>query len=267
MNQRLQRILRRVRGGGVRWLMSAMADRIAPAHPAMRPTVRAVVSKRIGLEIGGPSRVFSARGMLPVYPHAMQIDNVNFATETAWEQGLRDGGDFPFDRHRAPGKQWLREAVALTGIVDETYDFVVSSHCLEHVANPLRALREWYRVVRRDGHMLVVLPDPKRSFDHRRPVTTFAHLQDDFQRNVDEDDTTHVAEALALHDVARDPGVASPAEFAERVRANRLNRCLHHHVFDLLLLTSALHETGWRVLTAETARPLHLIAFAQKETT
>jgi hypothetical protein len=49
------------------------------------------------------------------------------------------------------------------------------------------------------------------------------------------------------------------------VQQNAQNRCLHHHVFNLTLMRTALAETGWRVLAAESVRPLHLVAFARKE--
>jgi SAM-dependent methyltransferase len=262
---KVRRVIRRLRRVGVRGLISALVDRVVPARPALQLDARAAAAGKIGLEIGGPSRVFSRRGILPVYPHAARIDNINFATRTAWEASLEDGGHFVFDSRRAPGTQWLREAVQLSGIVDDTYDLVVSSHCLEHVANPLGALQEWRRVTRPGGHLVLVLPDPKRTFDHRRPVTTIGHLREDRARNTTEDDMTHAAEAMALHDVARDAGVGSAGEFNERVRSNALNRCLHHHVFDLALMDAALADTGWQVLALEKARPLHLLAFARKE--
>ncbi len=260
-----QRLARRLRGGGVRWFIDAVVDRVAPPRPAMRDEVLASVQGRRGLEIGGPSRVFGGRGMLPVYPAAERIDNVNFAPDTAWEGQLRDGGEFRFDPPRAPGTQWLREASALKGLANAGYDFLLSSHCLEHVANPLATLREWRRVTRAEGHLVLVLPDPTKTFDHRRPVTTLRHLREDFARNTREDDTTHLAEILALHDVARDAGVGSAEEFRLRAAQNEKNRCLHHHVFDLALMSAALQETGWRVLATEAVRPLHLVAFAQKE--
>ncbi|MEO5959893.1 MAG: methyltransferase domain-containing protein [Opitutaceae bacterium] len=256
---------RRLAGGGWRWLFSAALDRIAPARPALRCAALAATANRRGLEIGGPSRVFSTRGMLPVYGCAARIDNVNFSAATAWEAGLRDGGEFRFHPQRPAGTQWLREATALSGLADNTYDFLLSSHCLEHVANPLAALHEWRRVTRAGGHLVLVLPDPTQTFDHRRPLTTLAHLRNDFARCGAEDDSTHAAEALALHDVSRDPGVGSVDEFRTRVADNAQNRCLHHHIFDLALMQATLRETGWRVLAAEAARPMHLIAFAQKE--
>lgn len=260
----VRRVVRRVRGGGVSGLFAALADRLAPARPAMQVDVRAAAKNRTGLEIGGPSRVFSRRGILPVYPHARRIDNVNFATQTAWEASLEDGGPFVFDPRRPPGTQWLREAVELSGISDDAYDLILSSHCLEHVANPLRALHEWRRVTRPGGHLVLVLPNPERTFDHRRPITTFAHLRDDRARNTSEDDMTHAAEAMARHDIARDAGVGSAEEYNERVRSNARNRCLHHHVFDLTLMDAALADAGWRVLALEKVRPMHLLALARK---
>lgn len=255
----------RLRQGGWRWLWRAAWDRIAPQRPAFAGDVRRALAGRRGIEIGGPSRVFRARGALPVYPEIESLDNVNFAGRTAWESPLADGAPFHFQSGQPPGTQFLREATALQGIADARYDFVLSSHCLEHVANPLRALHEWRRVTRAGGHLVLVLPDPARSFDHRRPVTTLEHLRADLARDTGEDDGTHVAEVLALHDLARDPGAGTPAEFRARTLGNAEHRCVHHHVFDLELMAAALREAGWRVLALEAVRPVHQVAFARKE--
>lgn len=255
---------RRLRHGGIRWLVGAIVDRIAPARPKLAPQVLAAIEGKNGLEIGGPSRVFGARGMLPVYPRARRIDNVNFAGHTPWENSVDDRGSFVV-AGRKLGTQWVREAVALVDVPSATYDFVLSSHCLEHVANPLAALREWHRVLRGGGHLVLVLPDPARTFDHRRPGTTLEHLRQDFTRGTTDDDRSHFEEVLALHDLARDPGAGSAAEFRARVEQNATHRCVHHHVFDLDLVSAALGETGWTVLASETARPCHLVTLARKE--
>ncbi len=40
-----------------------------------------------------------------------------------------------------------------------SYDYVYSSHCLEHMRDPDHALREWWQLVKPGGSMLVVVPD------------------------------------------------------------------------------------------------------------
>jgi len=129
----------------------ALLNRIAGSRARLAPSALEITRARTGLEIGGPSSLFGSDGALPVYTQALRIDNVNFTTKTAWEHGLSDGGAFQFSPTRNPGTQLLREATSLTGIADNGYDFVLSSHCLEHVANPLAALQEWRRVTRPGG--------------------------------------------------------------------------------------------------------------------
>ncbi len=254
----------RLRRDGLPWLAATIFNRLFPARPAEAQRAFAVVENLSGLEIGGPSQVFSRRGIIPLYSRVAHLDNVNFAAQTSWESELRDGGNFRFDRNRPAGRQFLREATALTGLADQSYDFILSSHCLEHVANPLAALHEWRRVVRPEGYLVLILPDPERTFDCARPITTLAHLQSDFRADVAEDDLTHLNEILALHDLGRDPHAGSREEFRARAGRNAENRCLHHHVFDLALMRAALEHSGWQVHAAERVRPMHLLAFAQK---
>ena len=260
----MNRILHRLRHGGLSWLAGALRDRILPHSPSFLVAAASSFTRRSALEIGGPSRLFRPRGGLPAYAWRNRIDNVNFAAATAWESALHDGGPFHFHPAKPPGRQFLREAYALTGIAEASYDAVLSSHCLEHLANPLAALREWRRIVRPGGHLLLALPDPARTFDHRRPVTKLAHLVSDYKKQTSEDDLTHLEEVLALHDLDLDPAAGSATAFEARCRDNLRHRCLHHHVFDLDLLRSALDETGWQTLAAEKLAPLHLVAFARR---
>lgn len=51
------------------------------------------------------------------------------------------------------------DATDLTGVPDGKYGFVHSSHCLEHLADPMRALTNWLRVVEPGGHVIVLIPD------------------------------------------------------------------------------------------------------------
>jgi SAM-dependent methyltransferase len=51
------------------------------------------------------------------------------------------------------------DAQFLHGVQDDAFDFVHSSHCLEHLENPREALQHWLRVTRPGGHVVVIVPD------------------------------------------------------------------------------------------------------------
>jgi SAM-dependent methyltransferase len=162
------------------------------------------------------------------------------------------------------GKQYVGEATDLTGIPDGQFEFVAASHVLEHTANPLRALQEWKRVLEPDGMLLVVLPDKRASFDHKRPFTSFAHIESDFQSGTGEDDLTHLDEVSSLHDLGMDPRAGSQDRFRQRCEQNLSFRAMHHHVFSpevSALMFSFLHL---RILNISIERPYHIIGVAQK---
>ena len=51
------------------------------------------------------------------------------------------------------------DAQFLAGVADESFTFVHSSHCLEHLVDPSEGLRNWFRVVREGGHLVITVPD------------------------------------------------------------------------------------------------------------
>jgi SAM-dependent methyltransferase len=57
---------------------------------------------------------------------------------------------------------WDREqgdAQELPGLAAESFDWVYSSHCLEHLPDPWRGVARWWEVLRPGGHLLIVIPD------------------------------------------------------------------------------------------------------------
>jgi hypothetical protein len=219
---------------------------------------------RVGLEIGGPSDIFGRRGLFPVYPIARHIDNCNFGATTVWEGSITQGATFRYDKKHAPGTQYIAEATDLSFAVAESYNFILSSHTLEHIANPLRALSEWKRVLKDDGMLALVLPHRDGTFDHRRPVTSLSHLIDDFDQNTGEDDLTHLDEILMLHDLEKDPLAGDSETFKTRGLKNIENRCLHHHVFDSQLAAQIADRAGFQILALERQPPFHIIVIARK---
>ena len=51
------------------------------------------------------------------------------------------------------------DANVITRHVQEQFDFVYSSHCLEHMREPRAAVLEWWRLVKPGGHLFFAVPD------------------------------------------------------------------------------------------------------------
>lgn len=50
------------------------------------------------------------------------------------------------------------DATYMKGVEDESYDWVHSSHCLEHLDSPLSAIHNWWRILRPEGHLILTVP-------------------------------------------------------------------------------------------------------------
>jgi predicted SAM-dependent methyltransferase len=218
---------------------------------------------KIGLEIGGPSSFFKLKSYFPVYLFARQIDGVNFSNETVWEGNIEEGKNYQYATNKQ-GYQHICEASGLENIPSESYDFLLSCHSLEHVANPVKALKNWHRVLKRSGKIILILPDKNYTFDIQRPYTTFEHLLDDFNNDVDEHDDTHFEEILQLHKIEMDSGTNNFEELKSRTKNNFVNRCVHHHVYDLPLLEKLLTHCNFKIIHQQKAAPFHLVIVGEK---
>jgi SAM-dependent methyltransferase len=205
-----------------------------------------------GLEIGGPSLIFADGAFLPVYRVASSIDNCNIAP-----QGV-PAAKVP------PGVQIICDGTQLAAFKDETYDFVLSSHTLEHMADPIKALYEWKRVLKEGGILLLCLPHKEGTFDHRRPTTDLGHLKEDFANRIGEGDSTHVKEFVELADMTKIPSEETRANFVEKSARNPESRYIHHHVFVTETVVRIVDFVGLRVVDIATRRSWDLIVLCRK---
>ena len=51
------------------------------------------------------------------------------------------------------------DAQYMTTIPDESFDWVASFHCLEHLRDPQVALTNWWRILKPGGYLIVYVPD------------------------------------------------------------------------------------------------------------
>lgn len=244
-----------------------IARAIRHAQGATTPAGRIrwrVMGKR-ALEIGGPSPIFNDGGLLPVYSVLRTVDNCLFSARTIWTGDVQVGnGGFRYHSGKAPGAQLICDATDLKTVRDGSYQVVLASHCLEHIANPLRALEDWKRVLGTNGCLLLVLPHKDGTFDWRRPVTPLEHMIRDYEMKTAEDDLSHLPEILALHDLERDPPAGAPAQFKARCLANSANRSIHHHVFDTRTAVRLIDHAGFQLSVVATFEPFHIVILAKK---
>lgn len=50
------------------------------------------------------------------------------------------------------------DAALMEGVHDRTFHTVYASHVLEHMVDPVVALKNWYRILKRGGHLIVLVP-------------------------------------------------------------------------------------------------------------
>jgi SAM-dependent methyltransferase len=190
-------------------------------------TLIEITRDKQGVEIGGPS----GSGTV-IYENATNMDNVIFSKETVWSTHSDEYHYFGNKK----GKVVINDAVNITNITDESYDFLFSSHSLEHIANPLKAISEWLRIIKPGGHIIIIVPEKSACFDHKRAYSTFSTLLSQYESNAGEDDLSTLPEILQNHDLTMDPPAGDLGSFTRRSLDNFNNRCLHHYVYNDELL-------------------------------
>jgi len=200
-----------------------------------------------GIEIGGPSNYYFKK-KIPIYKVINKLDNVNFSSSSYWEGSNLKTGEYFNYYEKKIGYQYICEATNLYEVGNKYYDFLLSSNCLEHIANPLKAIKEWKRVIKNSGYILIIVPNKKSNFDHKRTFTKFDNILSDFKNNIQENDLSHLDEILRLHDLSKDLAAGNYESFKARSLKNYQNRFLHHHVFNLELLEQSLVFFKFRVL-------------------
>ncbi|MBI2715625.1 MAG: methyltransferase domain-containing protein [Rhizobiales bacterium] len=114
----------------------------------------------------------------------------------------------------------------MDGIADASLDFIIAAHVIEHTRNPLRAIKNAYEKLRKEGHLVLFVPDMRLTFDKLREVTPLEHLIADYESPSSERDVLHYVEFFSR-------AFITPIEsLYQRVRdAIATNHDLHFHTW------------------------------------
>lgn len=126
------------------------------------------------------SDLFHYRGEL--YPEYLKHGNaMQFIAPTALKFCRGHGLDMGAGKWPLPGATPVEltngqnaEAFEENGWQDYKWDYVFSSHCLEHLINPVAALESWKAQLRAGGTLFLYLPHP--DMEYWRPQNCRKHL-------------------------------------------------------------------------------------------
>lgn len=122
----------------------------------------------------------------------------------------------------------VSDAETLEKIADNSQDFIIASHILEHCEDPIEALKNFSRVMKQDANAYIIVPDKRHCFDYKRPLTTMEHLVKDHEEGVLTSRRDHYIEWLKLvEDIEDEKEIARKLKIYEETNYN-----IHFHVWD-----------------------------------
>jgi SAM-dependent methyltransferase len=126
-------------------------------------------------------------------PESARVTYVDRLPEDKLRAHYPELGDHPF----APVSV-IGDAHNLSAFPDQSQDFVIANHLLEHLEEPARALVEMTRVLRDRGLLYVALPHPHTTWDRNRPLTTVDHLLQEHRQGANRNRRMHYEEWVDL---------------------------------------------------------------------
>lgn len=115
----------------------------------------------------------------------------------------------------------------LGGVEDNSQDFVVANHVLEHCEDPIKAIKSTTRVLRSNGVAYLAIPDKRFTFDKDRKVTTLDHLIRDHDEGPDVSLQAHYLEWCQCVDKLEGQELEQKVDLLLATRGN-----IHFHVWE-----------------------------------
>lgn len=139
----------------------------------------------------------------------------------------------------------IDEGSTLATVKDETFDYLVAAHVLEHIDDPILALKNWIRVVKPGGHIVIAVPDMRLCDEEHRALSTVDH----FQR--DHGEGPQVSAEYHYREHGLNPDEYTGEKLAEYIKDHE--RMIHYHTFtltSLVQLLGAVESIGFELVEA-----------------
>ena len=116
----------------------------------------------------------------------------------------------------------------LTTFADESLDFIIANHMLEHCENPIGTVRNHFQRLRSGGFLYYAIPSREHGFDSKRPLTTWDHLLQDDQLGAEASRAEHYLEYATFCDPM--PSQEQCVTYARHLMAHSYS--IHFHVWN-----------------------------------
>jgi len=141
----------------------------------------------------------------------------------------------------------IDDGETLATVADNSQDFIIANHFIEHCRNPILAISNAIRTLRPGGVFFMAVPDKRYTFDVKRDITTCEHLLRDFKEGPDWSEEDHYFDFVSNTD--RSDGCKSEEDIRKVIRELKdINFSIHYHVWDhnamlglLMVLSNDLH--------------------------
>ncbi len=198
-----------------------------------------------GIEVGPLHRPFNLKG-LPI----TNIQYVDCLSEDELRIKYPELSDCKLTRIDI-----VDDGEKLSKISEESLDFIIAKNFIEHARNPIGTIESWLSKLRKGGTIFMVVPDKRRIFDKKRPLTKLEHFIEDYNLCENERrirDREHFWEWSTL--------VAKVPEWQVKEYTGRLidrDFSIHFHTFTLQTFLELVHY-----LKNEMSFPIEITACA-----
>ncbi len=190
--------------GSVSLLPPAVVEAFLPGQPTSRDwsvsrskldSIRSVrdareavatIARGRGVEIGGGSSPFP----VPLSTFVTHADVYPYDKLVS----LRYQGQNVCDIVRP---EIVTDFTSLSPIGNDTLDFFVACHVIEHSRNPILSIKLALEKLKVGGQLILVVPEISKTFDRKRSLTALDHLVEDFKNPSTKRDEEHFRDFFA----------------------------------------------------------------------
>jgi SAM-dependent methyltransferase len=199
-----------------------------PSVHHTRSVIANVYLRGEGIEIG------ALHQPLPV-PESVRVKYIDRMTAAELQRHYPEIASTPFVE-----TDIVDNGEELTTIADNSQDFVIANHFIEHCQNPIRTLENFLRVLKTSGVLYLAVPEKRFTFDVRRPPTPIDHILRDHREGPAWSRRQHFEEWVRLVEGQPEEQVESRLQ-----QLLDMDYSIHYHVWEapgLLELVATLQR-------------------------